>query len=288
MTFPPLLTRLALLAGGLFYGTFSAFAQDVLLTGHVQAQGSRAAIPFVNIGIRGKNAGTIADENGEFALHIPARLANDTLTFSAIGFREQAVAIAKIAASQQQAFLLAENPTALTEVVVLGRTAKTRRIGTTTHNPVLWGNVMNRETHDIVEFVKLIPLANKPSELVQAHIFLRYPTVDTVVFRLNFYRAAGGLPAGRLVEQTILVRTPIQNGWLHIDLTKYALMLQTDFFLGFEFLPGKKLAVPGFKERPVFSYGGQFGGAAISRSSSLGAWKREPGASLSAYVTVRQ
>ena len=91
--------------------------------------------------------------------------------------------------------------------------------------------------------------------------------------------------------ETALVRTAIQNGWLTIDLTKYALKLQADFFLGFEFLPEKKLDVPASKKKlavPIFSYGGQFGGAAISRTSSLGAWKREAGTSLSAYMTVRQ
>ena len=196
-----------------------------------------------------------------------------------------------MARSQPRIVALAEKPTTLNEVVVLGRTTKLHRIGTTTHNPVLWGQVVSKETHDIVEFAKLVPVANKPTELVQAHIFLRYPTIDTVVFRLNFYRATQGLPAERLVEQTILVRTPIQNGWLTIDLTKYDLRLQTDFFIGFEFLPEKKLPVPALGKKyatPLFSYGGQFGGAAISRTSSLGTWKRESGASLSAYVTVRQ
>ena len=98
------------------------------------------------------------------------------------------------------------------EVVVLGRTEKRRQIGVTTHNPFLWGSVMQKETHDIFEFAKLIPLRNVPATLVQAHIFLRYPTADIVTFRLNFYRATAGLPAECLVEQTILVRTPIQNG----------------------------------------------------------------------------
>lgn len=286
-----LFTRLLTLSAFLFGTIFPAPAQEILLTGHVQAQATKAPIPFVNIGIKGKNTGTAADENGSFSLRIPPNLVNDTLTFSAIGFKEQAGAIAKIASSQQQTFTLEEKATALNEVVVLGRTAKVRRIGTTTHNPVLWGRVVNNETHDIVEFVKLIPLANTPSELVQAHIFLRYPTVDTVAFRLNFYRATQGLPGERLVEQTILVRTVVQNGWLTIDLTKYALTMQADFFLGFEFLPGKKPAETTVKKKfpvPIFSYGGQFGGAAISRTSSLGAWKRKPGASLSAYVTVRQ
>ena len=287
MLFP----RLSTLAVLLFSIISPALGQDILLTGHVQAQATKAAIPFANIGIKGKNTGTATDENGEFSLRIPPNLVNDTLTFSAISFQEQSPAIAKIVSGQQHTFVLLEKATALSEVVVLGRTAKVRRIGTTTHNPVLWGRVVNNETHDIVEFVKLIPLGNVPAEVLQTHIFLRYPTVDTVAFRLNFYRAAQGFPAERLVEQTILVRTAIQNGWLTIDLAKYALTMQADFFIGFEFLPGKKPAEPAVKKKfpvPIFSYGGQFGGAAISRTSSLGAWKREPGASLSAYVTVRQ
>lgn len=199
-----LFARLLPLSAFLFSTISPALGQGILLIGHVQAQASKASIPFVNIGIKGKNTGTAADENGEFSLRIPPNLVNDTLTFSAIGFQEQAVAIAKIASSQQHTFALVEKTTALSEVVVLGRATKVRRIGTTTHNPLLWGRVQSYETYDIVEFVKFIPLANTPSELVQAHIFLRYPTVDTVAFRLNFYRVTHGLPAERLVERTIL------------------------------------------------------------------------------------
>jgi hypothetical protein len=265
-----------------FNGLLPAFAQDRLLTGVVQARDTQLPLPYVNIGIRGKNTGTVADEHGAFSLRVPAARAGDTLTFSAIGYQEQSFPVARLEAQQLQPLLLTPKVTALAEVVVRGRPERVRRIGTTTHNPLLWGNVISKNTHDINEFAKLIPLANIPSQLVQAHIFLRRPTVDTVAFRLNFYGVSQGLPAERVVEQTILVRTAIQNGWLTIDLTKYALTLQTDFYLGFEFLPEKQGAVP------AFSYGAQFGGAAIVRTSSLGTWKREPGASLTAYVTVKQ
>jgi hypothetical protein len=258
------------------------FAQALLLTGHLQDQRTHRPIAFVSLGIKGKNVGTVADEKGHFSLPVPASLARDSLTFSAIGYQTQVVAIAQLTSTQQHLFLLVEKSTALPEVVVRARAAKTRRIGTTTHNPFLWGNVQQKQTHDIVEFAKFIPLANTPSKLQQAHIFLRRPTVDTVTFRLNFYRAGLDRPAERLVERTILVRTAIQNGWLTIDLAPYALILHTDFYLSFEFLPDKQLPVP------AFSYGAQLGGAALVRTSSLGTWKREPGASLTAYVTVQQ
>ena len=90
------------------------------------------------------------------------------------------------------------------------------------------------------------------------------------------------LPAERVVEQTILVRSAIHQGWLTIDLTPYALTLDEDFYLSFEFLPDTQGHIP------AFSYGAQLGGSALVRTSSLGTWKREMGASLSAYVTVQQ
>ena len=259
-----------------------AVAQRVLLTGQLQDQRTHRPIPFVSIGIKGRNAGTVADEKGYFSLRIPDALAGDSLTFSAIGYQAQVFLITQLAFAQQHTVLLREKSTELQEVVVRAQATKTRRIGTTTHNPLLWGNVQQKETQDMVEFAKFIPLANTLSEVLRAHIFLRRPTVDTVTFRLNFYRAAADRPADRLVERTILVRTAIRNGWLTIDLAPYALILQTDFYLGFEFLPDKQLPVP------AFSYGAQFGGTALVRTSSLGTWKSEPGASLSAYVTVRQ
>ena len=264
------------------YGPGPACSQDIQLSGSVQAQDSRHPLPFVNIGIRGKNTGTVADEDGRFTLRIPAARAHDTLTFSAIGYQERAFPLAQLTAAQLQPVLLTEKATALAEVVVRGRAQKVHRVGTTSHNPLLWGSVRNKDSHDINEFAKLISLGPRPGQLEQVHIFLRRPTVDTVTFRLNFYCAADGQPGERLVEQTILVRTASQNGWLTIDLTKYALTLQGDIYLSFEFLPEKASAAP------AFSYGAQFGGAALVRTSSLGTWRREPGATLAAYVTVRQ
>ncbi|MDU0371132.1 carboxypeptidase-like regulatory domain-containing protein [Hymenobacter endophyticus] len=273
--------RFYLLTALFFGGLPTAFAQFTLV-GQVQVQGTQQPLPFVNIGIRGKNTGTVADADGSFQLRVPIERQLDTLTFSAVGYQEQAWPLVQLRSRHPLIIRLVEKPTLLREVVIRAKQPKTRRIGTTTHNPFLWGQVQRKDSHDMVEFAKLIPLAGKPTELLQAHIFLRYPTEDSLTFRLNFYRADQDLPTTRLVEQALVVRTAVKNGWLTIELAPYALALQTDFYLGFEFLPGKSASVPSF------SYGGQFGGSAVSRTSSLGTWKREPGASLSAYVTVRQ
>ncbi|GAB3734486.1 hypothetical protein GCM10027594_16040 [Hymenobacter agri] len=261
---------------------FSVHGQSLLLTGAAQTKDKKNPIPYVNIGIKGKNIGAAADEHGEFSFRVPSTLIHDTLTFSAIGYQEKNVLISQIPANQRNIFFLEEKKVSLQEVVVRGHAEKIRRIGTTSHNPLLWGSVLTKDTHDIVEFGKLISLAEKPSQLIDAHIFLRRPTTDSVAIRINFYGVDQGMPANRLVEQTIIIRTTVRNGWLNIDLTKYNLSLQHDFYISFEFLPEKNNSVP------QFSYGAQLGGAALIRTSSLGTWKRESGASLAAYVTVKQ
>ncbi len=50
---------------------------------------TREPIPFVNIGILGKNIGTVSDANGQFTLDIPQAemVPSDTLRFSSIGYQ---------------------------------------------------------------------------------------------------------------------------------------------------------------------------------------------------------
>ena len=50
---------------------------------------TREPIPFVNIGILGKNHGTVSDDAGKFSLEVPKAgwSSSDTLRFSAIGYQ---------------------------------------------------------------------------------------------------------------------------------------------------------------------------------------------------------
>jgi len=278
----------------LFVGLYStvAAAQTAPLIGRVQEAVGGQPIPDANIGIRGRNVGTAADERGQFQLSVPAALRDDSLTVSAVGYQTRTWAVSALAAAPAPLRLaLTEKKAALPEVAVVGRASKLRRLGTTSHSSFVVGQVtpFNQPT-DIVEFAKLISVDKKPTRLLSAHIYLvghayqRADVSDSVTLRLNFYRVvpAGGLPGERLVERSVIVRNPLRIGWLTIDLDPYALILADDFYLGYEFLPHQRQPIP------RFLYGGQFGGSAVKRTSSLGTWSRSVGARLSAYVTVRQ
>ena len=58
--------------------------------------GSRKAIEFVNIGIVGKNIGTVSNTNGVFEISVDKEMDIDTLLFSAIGYEPRLRRIADL------------------------------------------------------------------------------------------------------------------------------------------------------------------------------------------------
>lgn len=239
------------------------------------------AIPFVNIGIKGKNIGTVSDQKGLYLLDIPSNQSNDSITFSCVGYQSKSYAASNLRQGSKLDVTLNEANHTISEVVVISSKPKIKKIGTTTYNPLLWGAVENKKRTDIVEFASLIKI-NKPSDIRSISIYLRGVNIDSATFRINFYQKDGDLPGERLNTDQIIARESLSKGWITLDLTKYALKFDTPIFAAIELLPENK------SKGYSFSYGGQFGGYTAVREVSLGSWKKAKGASISLYLTVRQ
>lgn len=251
------------------------------ITGVVK-QSDSAALSYVNIGIKLKNIGTVTDQNGRFEFVIPQQYFNDTLTFSYVGFEELNIPIRSIFNSPIHVFVLQPKTNQLTGVIVSGKPLKQKTIGTKSHNPFLSGTAESKDKSDIIEFAKFIAIHDKVSRIQNANLYLLGVNIDTATFRVNFYVANNGLPGERIIDKNILERMSVKKGWLTIDLTKEDIVIDKDFFIGFEFMPEKKLT------KYSLNYGGQVGGSYVTRKSSLGTWEKGKGASLSAYITIRQ
>jgi len=255
------------------------YAQTIL-TGVVQ-QTNQQPITYVNIGIKNKNIGTVANENGEFSLSLKAENTQDTLTFSCVGFEEMNMPIQQIMQEKTAVFYLKEKVLALQEVVVVQQKPKIKTIGTKSTNPFLWGSATSKDGKDIVEMGKLIEI-KKTSEIQKLNVYLKGITTDSATFRINFYAVKDEMPTERICEKNIFCKKKLDKGWLEIDLTEYDLIFEKDFVVAIEFLPEKN------SKGYAFAYGGQFGGSTFSRTVSLGTWNRMKGASISMYVTVKQ
>ena len=263
--------------------TISLAHSQNLIKGTVKNASKNEGIPFVNIGIKKKNIGIAADVNGDFVLRLKDENANDSLTFSAVGYQERSFLIKTIITTKKREFILNEKTTSLREVVISSKALKVKKLGTTSRNPFLYGTVQTRSSNDISEFAKLIKTNNKNSEVLSATLYLQSSKIDSATFRINFFENADGKPGPRIIEKSIIKRLPLNKGWTTIDLEPYGIHINKDFFISFEYLPDSS-----HQEKYLFSYGGAFGSGTLTRQVSLGDWEKSSGATMAAYVTVRQ
>ncbi|HEX4959099.1 MAG TPA: carboxypeptidase-like regulatory domain-containing protein [Lacibacter sp.] len=259
---------------------FTVTNAQIYVNGRV-LQTSQQAISYVNIGIKGKNKGTVANEKGEFSLSLTAELINDTLTFSCIGFEELNLPVQQIIKEKTSVFYLKEKMLGLKEIIISTRKPEIKKIGTKSTNPLLWGDATSKDGKDIVEMGRFIEI-KKASEIQKLNIYLKGISNNSATFRINFYAVKDEMPGERIIEKNILCKKDLSKGWLEIDLTEYNLFFEQDFVVAIEFLPEKD------SKGYSFSYGGQMGGSTFTRTSSLGTWKKLKGASLSMYLTVKQ
>ena len=100
--------------------SYSSIAQKNL-TGVIYDSGNHTILPFVNIGIKGKNIGTSSSIDGTFSIKIPLLNVNDTLTLSMVGYSELHIPIQNIAITHQNIFQMNSKAIEIKPVVVLGR-----------------------------------------------------------------------------------------------------------------------------------------------------------------------
>ena len=88
-------------------------------------------VPFVNIGIPGKNMGTVSNSKGEFKLSLPGKKREGTLKFTSIGYRDLEMPIAELSSNEGklQVFYMTPHSIEIEEIVVTDREWKEKTVG---------------------------------------------------------------------------------------------------------------------------------------------------------------
>lgn len=230
---------------------------------------TKEALPFVNIGIRHKNIGTVSSESGKFSINIPEQNLKDTITFSSVGYRELSIAIEQITKSTN--FALSPLPVKLNEVTIATKKLKKQKHGLHKYRPILHFLDGSTNQDDIFEIAQIIKLDKKRSKITSINLHINAPRKDSGTFRINFYSYEGNRPAKRLIEKSIVQTHAIKPGWLHFDIAKYSIYLSGTVVVGVEFIPtGKKNNTINYEIKP----GGR--SKSFVRTSSLGSWQVPP------------
>jgi hypothetical protein len=193
-------------------------------------------LPYVNIGVPEKNAGTLSDPDGSFEITLTAALLKDSLYFSSIGFETQKIPIQN--ASGPITIQLNSSAKMLNEVTIEAKKLKTKiaRLG--------WmggkDGVLPLDTIQGGGAVALLLEAPaNPVYVEKLQVRLMYNSKDTLTLRLHFfdYDSIFDCPGKELLAKEILLQENKRFGWLRFDLSKHSIIVNNKkFFVAFEWI----------------------------------------------------
>ncbi len=190
-------------------------------------------IPYVNIGIAGKNIGTVSDEQGNFVLEIKSKAEEEAVTISAIGYetvivstdelsRDGTLALKPISYSMDEVEIKATKFDGPEQI--FGVKNKARGLSISFESTLLG-----------TEIGTPIPI-DQPTYIKSANFVLNHAKGDSILFRINIYAFEDGNIGENLLKENIYIREKQRKGVISIDLTPYSLVLDQDVLLSLEWL----------------------------------------------------
>jgi len=224
----------ALLLSSAFTCIFtSSFAQGYL-QGRVADSSTLEPIPFVNIGIKNLNTGTVSDENGRYELRITSP--QDMVTFSSIGYFTKDIEAGKLAKTgdislQPQPYALQTielSAAGFTEEAILG--AKLEEQG---HSIGFGSSELGTEIGAHIEI-------DKETFIKSAHFPVNHAGGDSLLFRVNLYEFEDGKVGKNVLPQNVIISTAQKKGEIEVDLSEFNLITTRDVLLSLEWIKDDK------------------------------------------------
>lgn len=204
------------------------------IKGFVRSLDSNEPIPFVHIGVPGKNLGTISRPDGSYEIDLSESSDQDSLVFSSIGFKKASFAISDLTESFDVSLL--EDVKILNEVMVTG---KKQRIKTEKFGRIKPSKT-TRGQNGLLDFgfggeqgIRINTSQTYYLEEVSFH--MRFNTVDSILFRINIYDIDNdGLPRNSLLDRNIFIKSRKGQKWIRKGLENERLIIDQDIIITYE------------------------------------------------------
>ena len=241
---------------------------------------SGEVLPYVNVGVIGKNIGTVTDINGKFSLKIDSEYDADTLMMSMIGYEDFVFVVAdfKEKLLNDSTFKLTSKTIDLQEIVVESSQLKSKILGSKTKSKAVTGGFTSNELGNEVGII--IKIKKSPTYIDKFHVSIVENKYDSLKFRLNFYSTKNKMPHESILTENIFVESQIKEGVLTVDLSEYNIVVEDDFMVSLEWI--EDLGKDGLH----FSMG-LFGSPVIYRYTSQGNWTKTKPVSIGFSVTAK-
>lgn len=215
------------------------------IEGTVLNLSSKEPIAFVNIGIINTSLGTLSNEDGSFSIKIPQDYFKESIIFSVLGFEGLSILVSEFSKENYYTIYLKESPTRLNPVVITGESwkGKNYRLGNSRYegsciyaDTITAGSAMALKINydELVNRKQLeYPLFIKEAQVTIVNNTFGEFKIRT---RLNEIDPSTGYPGKDILNTSIITRSSLKNGKLTVDLSKYNIEINQNFFLTFEWI----------------------------------------------------
>lgn len=194
---------------------------------------NRHPIEFVNIGIAGKNIGTVSNTNGEFSIDLDAELDRDSLLFSSIGYKSRLMKIADLRHKTNNKIYLKKKTYNLSEVLIKPRIFNEKVLGVTDKtDKIIAGFKNNSMGYECGIRLNI----EKSAFLRQVRINISTCSYDSIFYRLNVYSAEDNMTFKNILREPVYLEMSKDtlNNQLVINLEPYNIVVNGDFLVTLE------------------------------------------------------
>lgn len=207
------------------------FGQNI--SGIVINEKSKLPIEYVNIGIPGKNIGTVSNVNGKYNLSIDSQFDDDTLLFSCIGYLPFSIKIADLKKVGHKNVFLEEKVYEINEIIIRPKIFKQQTLGVTTNSKMVQSgfrdNLLGYECGILIK-------VKKSAVIKSVNINISQCSYDTIFYRLNIYRVHGKINFENILTNPIYINLPKDKvkDKIIIDLQSQHIVVDGDFLVTLE------------------------------------------------------
>jgi hypothetical protein len=194
--------------------------------GKVLSIETNSGIGYVNIGVIGKNIGTVSDETGNFTLTLDNIYDNDSLRFSMIGYQSKSFLVRQFKADSIKNVYLKTRYYSLqdVEVKVIYRKPRAIRLGTEVlSNYLRSGFAYN----DLGSELGIKIRVKRQVRLKDINLNVAICTYDSVTYRLNIYQTDNQIDYKNILTIPIYISFTKDkiNEVITCDLRKYSIII---------------------------------------------------------------
>jgi len=240
-------------------------------------ENSNSGVAFVNVGIIGKNVGTVTDQSGNFSLQLDKIYDKDSIRFSMIGYESRSFLVRAFKDNAIKTIYLGPKSYSLTEVKIVYHKAREVRLGIpVTSDALKSGFAENNLGSELGVKLK----SKGQVKLEDINLNVATCTYDSVTYRLNIYQTIDEIEYKNILTQPIYIsfsKDKIDKP-ITLDLGKYSIIVEGDMLVTLELY--KDLG-----EGKLLFYTQYFTSYTYHKKTSEGKWTKAPGA-IGMYLHV--